>query len=421
MRFQPIHGKARGSQAGSPSPRSIWTARGARVPVCARSRARYDEYMKRAAPALAVALFALAALFGSVLRHPQYTPDGIVYARFAAHDAGYSERDSTMMARAFYARTPLMREPRYRALVVIDPSRAFDQSRVLADRVLYPWVAARFLPVMGFRALFAVSAAAYLAFGVALFWELLAFGRPWLAALLACAALALPLVRNAAASDLTDVPALLWWTLALGALLRAVQERRAAWPIVAGVASILLVLTRPTPYLTFLPAAAAAVLAGSWPLLAAALAGVAAFGCVAFVTHAFGASEQLRWIYLHGNAVHGAITERAWYRGALLDTLRYSAAVTVRSVIPLLANGALIVALRQPRTRNTALVLIAAGIACLAAIPFNPVPSAIARVVFLPLVPVFCASLQCAAAAIRVPSLPRQRGAAPDTAAIAVD
>jgi hypothetical protein len=40
-------------------------------------------------------------------------------------------------------------------------------------------------------------------------------------------------------------------------------------------------------------------------------------------------------------------------------------------------------------------VLAAAAVACLIAVPFNPVPSSLARVVMLPLVPVFCAIAQC--------------------------
>ena len=46
-----------------------------------------------------MALFALIVAFRGP-QYPVYTPDGIVYARFAARDAGYSERDATLVARA---------------------------------------------------------------------------------------------------------------------------------------------------------------------------------------------------------------------------------------------------------------------------------------------------------------------------------
>jgi hypothetical protein len=55
-------------------------------------------------------------------------------------------------------------------------------------------------------------------------------------------------------------------------------------------------------------------------------------------------------------------------------------------------------------------VLVAAGIACLVAVPFNPVPSSFGRVVMLPLVPVFCAIAQCA-----LEALERASAAIPET------
>jgi hypothetical protein len=45
-------------------------------------------------------------------------------------------------------------------------------------------------------------------------------------------------------------------------------------------------------------------------------------------------------------------------------------------------------------------VLAGAAIACAVAVPFNPVPSSFARVVLLPLIPVFCAIAQCAGEAV---------------------
>src|SRR5579872_2157815 len=173
--------------------------------------------------ALGAALVAAAAIvfaLTSVLKHPTYTPDGIVYARFAARDAGYTEVDATLSARAFYAHTAMMRDPRYRSLIDLDPAVAFPRSKVFENRVLYPWIVGMALPLSGFRALFLVNAAAYVVFGLALFWMLGAFRRDIFAVVLTVVVLALPLVRAAAASDLTDMLAMVWWVLALGALLR---------------------------------------------------------------------------------------------------------------------------------------------------------------------------------------------------------
>lgn len=343
-----------------------------------------------------VGLVALAFVFVSVLKHPVYTPDGIVYARFAARDAGYSERDATLMARAFYERTAMMANPRYRALIELDPSVSFARSKVFENRVLYPWVVGMALRAAGFRALFLVNAAAYVAFGLALFWMLGAFRRPVFALILTLVALATPIVRATAASDLTDMLALLWWALALGALLRLTNASRAPVLAVLAIAAALLALTRPTPYLVVLPAIVLAFVGGGWAPLVASFSGVAAFAVVAAATHAYGISEQLRWVYDHRATVTNESFSQ-WYRGALKDSVRFVLIQTVRTVVPLVMIAAAAYGLSRTRSRAQMAVLCAAGIACLIAVPFNPVPSSLPRVVLLPLIPVFCGIAQCAA------------------------
>lgn len=249
--------------------------------------------------AVLVAIVGGIVVFAAVLRHHTYTPDGIVYARFAARDAGYSERGATLAARSFYGHTAMMRVPRYRALVDLDPSVSFKRSKIFENRLLYPFVVGMAMSAAGFRALFLVNAAAYVAFGAALFWMLCAFKRSALAFALTILALALPLVRAAASSDLTDMLAMLWWVIALGALLRLSRESRPWLLAVLAVSSALLALTRPTPYLVVLPALALGIVRASWTPLLASLGGVAAYVAVAFATHAYGISEQLRWVYDH--------------------------------------------------------------------------------------------------------------------------
>jgi|SRR5579884_45027 len=364
--------------------------------------------MRTAAAALVlVVLFALGALAAGVLRHPHYTPDGIVYARYAARDAGYSERDATLAARAFYERTPLMDVPRYRALVELDPAVAFSASHIFENRVLYPAIVALLMPLLGFKALFAVSAISFVLFGAALFWLLVSFGRPGLAALLAIVALALPLTRGLASSDLTDMLAAVWWTLALGALLRLMRGQTRALLVTLTVASVLLTLTRPTPYLIVIPALCAAILRGLWPALVASFAGVASFIIVAWVTHAYSVTEQLRWVY--ANEPGGAYGSFAsWYRSALAVTLLFTLREAVRTVLPVLLVLAAIYGAIRLRVRDEMLVLLAAAIACAIAIPFNPVPSALSRVVVFPLLPVFCAIAQCFVCAISEGALQRR-------------
>lgn len=352
------------------------------------------------AGAAALAVLAAIILFADVLRHPQYTPDGIVYARFAARDAGESERDATLTARAFYEHTPMMSNPRYRDLIELDPSVSFARSKVFENRVLYPWVVGVLLPRTGFRALFLVSAIAYVAFGLALYWMLLVWGGPALATGLSAIVLLLPITRSVAASDLTDMLAMVWWTVALGALLRWMREPRASSIAILAVTAALLALTRPTPYLIILPAIAVGVLRRSWaPFLASCTAGLA-FAVTAAATHAYGISEQLRWVYSHRPHSDTATPFSSWYRGALVQTVVFTIVGTVKSVVPLLALAAGIYGVARTRLRDDFIVLLVAGAACCIAIPFNPVPSAIGRVIALPLIPVFCGIAQCMAAAV---------------------
>lgn len=362
------------------------------------ARFRYAIRMSRIAALAAVLLCAIVMVLTAVLRHPEYTPDGLAYARFAARDAGYDERAATLDARAAYERTPLMRVPRYRALVEIDPSVSFARTHIFDNRILYPWVAARLLPVTGFRAPFILNAISYVVFAAALFWLLAAFGFPWLAAALTVVAIALPLVRENASSDLTDVFAMVWWTLALTGIVRGVRDADLRWPLLVAAASVLLALTRPTPYLVVLPAFAAGIVARRWLLFAASIAGAAAFAITAVLTHAFGVREQLSWIYVNRPDANLREPESVWYRTALVSTLRYTLDEFVRNVFPLAAIVAWFSVLRLKQYRAELVVLASAAVACLAALPFNPVPSSVQRVVFLPLVPVCFAIVQCALA-----------------------
>lgn len=350
-----------------------------------------------------VAAAAIAVVFGWVLKHPAYTPDGSVYARFAARDAGYSDTAATRVEEAFYGKTPLAANPRYREIIDLPPNVWFARSHVFVNRVLYPWVAGMAIGVAGLRALFLVNAAAYVAFGIALFWMLMAFKRWWIALPLAFVALALPAVRGAAASDLSDMLGILWWTIALGALLRSTRGTSPALLVTLCAASILLALTRPTPYLLVLPALALGVVSAVWTPLLASLGGVAVYAAVAASTHAYGLSGQLHWIYEHRPAGSAAVSFNGWYRSAALSSLRYVAAESVRSVVPLVMLAVALYGLLRRSTQARMTVLVGAAAACLVSVPFNPVPSSFGRVVLLPLVPVFCAMVQCAAEAMLEP------------------
>jgi 4-amino-4-deoxy-L-arabinose transferase-like glycosyltransferase len=360
----------------------------------------------RIAGAAFVALVAVVILFANVLRHPQYTPDGIVYARFAARDSGQSERDATLNARAFYEHTDMMSNPRYRDLIELDPSISFARSKVFENRILYPWIVGLLLPVAGFRALFIVSALSYVAFGLALYWLLRALGRPALAIGLTIVALIWPLTRDVASSDLTDMLAMVWWTLSLGALVRWLRDPKPDYLWLLAFTAALLTLTRPTPYLIVLPAISAAFLRRSWMPFLVSCSAVAAFLVTAVATHAYGITEQLRWVYTH-RPNNDATPYGTWYRTALFQTLRATIVGSVKSIVPILALAAAVYGIARTQLRDEFIVLLVAGLACCIAIPFNPVPFALGRVVALPLIPVVCAIAQALAAVLVQPALMR--------------
>ncbi len=345
---------------------------------------------------LIVVASALVILFAGVLRHSNYTPDGIAYARYALRDAGRSERDATLQARAFYEQTPLMQSPRYRDLVELDPSVAFERSKIFANRVLYPATSAIFIPAQGVRALFTVSAIAYVGFALAVYWLLLALGRTWSALILTVIVLLLPMTREAAASDLTDMLAAAFWTAWLAGLMHAMMRGRSVAMLgVLALSSVLLVLTRPAPYLPLIPAFVAALLRGMWPEFTATCSCVVAYAIDAAVFHAFGIREQLQWIYTH-QARASTQTFGQWYRSALIDTIKYSIAFLFRAAYPLVALIVAFVMLVRRTARDEVLVLLAAFVACFIVVPVNPVPAQIPRVAGLPLIPIAVAILQAA-------------------------
>ena len=77
--------------------------------------------------------------------------------------------------------------------------------------------------------------------------------------------------------------------------------------------------------------------------------------------------------------------------------------------MPVVMIAAVVYGLMRRATRAQMCVLAASGVACLVAIPFNPVPSSFARVVMLPLIPVFCGIAQCAAEAVLARTDQRRR------------
>ena len=298
----------------------------------------------------------------------------------AARDAGLSQEQAEAAVRQAYRRTPLEAVPRYRSLVEM-PERDFrDYASVFSNRVLYPALSALFFRSLGVESLFVVSAVAYIAFGVSLVWLLSYFGRPIFAALLAIAALLLPLSRGLASNDLTDMLAAGFWTVALGAILRLMGKPRLRTVLVFAIACALFALTRPLPYLIVVPAVAASLLSRSWFIAAASFVSPLTYlGAAGFV---------------HGYAIGANESVRTWYLASLLTNARYIVAQAVKTLLPLLSVLFGGYALTKVAVRREVIVLAAAGFASLLSVFFNPAQWDIARVVAFPLVPVFAAIVQ---------------------------
>lgn len=377
--------------------------------------------MKTVVAALLLLFAALVGLWGP-WRHHIYTPDGIVYARFAARDGGMSQRDATLAARRYYAHTPMVRNPRYRALVNLPVATAFARSQVFANRVLYPWLVGVMLRAgAGFSALFIVSLIAYVLFAPALFWLLSAVFPSWAAALISAGIVLLPPVRTIAASDLTDMLALALLTLCFAAMLHLVT-RRPAWLLaVFALLATAFALTRPTPYLVILPALAVWAAAGrrGFAVFCGALAAGVAYLADARAVGAFGLRRQLEWVYRHQpGGAHLAFA--AWYRSSLVAASHAAAAQAVHTVLPIAAVLCALIALAARRTRAAGALVLGAAVAAAISVPLNPVASSLERVVWLPFIPAsalaVCAGIS-AARAVSKRELALPTGAEAETAA----
>lgn len=350
--------------------------------------------------AAAVLLVSLAFLAG-ILQHPRYTPDGIVYARFAARDAGMSDRDAVLTARHYYERPELLGNPRYRELIEVPVDRAFAISAVFENRVLYPRVSSWLLPFAGMRALWIVSAVCYVAFGIALFALVATFAPAWISAALAALVLALPSVRGLAQSDLTDMMGLLWWTLALLCVARFVRSGAPLWGASIVAATALLTLTRPVPFVVALCAAVAAVVVWNVrsmrtrALVAAVLgaSGLLVYAAIVFAHHGYLVGNQLQWVYDHDPRAH-TLPFGAWYRGELALTVRTEIVTAIRAIypIPLLAAMGFAI-LRRPSLRLPVGLALGGIVASLALIPFEPHSFDLPRVVNAPMLPCFALAL----------------------------
>lgn len=346
---------------------------------------------------------------------PTWTPDGYVYARMMLRDRGVSERNAHASALRFYLSTPVGKSARYRRFFVDESLGMFTaEAKPFAARVLYPYVASLLYPFAHFRALIIVSAVAYVLSGLAVCWMLLPLARTWSAALGAVLFLATPVIRVLALDAVTDMLAMLFWILALGAMLRFVAERRWVWLPIVALSCIAMTLTRPAPYLP-LGAGVALMLVGlaqrrreymfaGSAFAACALLAWACYAMVSAYTRTPSISVHLHWLY--DRALSGWLyaTPRAlspderhsfalWYRHEVAYVTRGFVKDLLQAVYPAIAVIAAAAGFYLRRSGAAAPLFIGAVLAALAGIAGNPVETELPRLVVAPAVPAVVAGL----------------------------
>jgi hypothetical protein len=355
--------------------------------------------------AIAAALgFALAASRSPAL----WGSDSFAYAVRTQIVAGVPSDRAVATTQAFLRTLP--HPERYAGVMNDLPLNDRPYWRLFSVRRVYPTIAAALWRRRGFAALPDVSLISYAAAILATFWLVLPIATRMLALLAAVGFGALAFsFANAA---LTDMTAVLFLIVALGALLRYLRTPNASLLVLYAIALGLLTFTRPVPYLVLFAAAASLGVAILRRLRETARAALgltlcAIAWCVGLAVAArlqrvpdfwsVMAHLQRHWTGAVPSS-HGALT--AWWRSQSLAVARDWVQYHVISIWPLVAAIGFVIRVRDPRFAALS------GVWCagIVSIALNPDPYALARTVLLPSFPV----LLCGAAGLA--ALPFERG-----------
>jgi 4-amino-4-deoxy-L-arabinose transferase-like glycosyltransferase len=206
--------------------------------------------------------------------------------------------------------TPLAHNARYRPFLLNERLGMFTvRAKPFASRVLYPLVAAGLYPLQHFRALVVVSAIAYVAATLLMYWLLLSFCTPLIAAVGALLFGSAPVIRALSGAALTDMLALCLLVLVFAAMIRYLLYGSQVYLGLAIAAGIAMSVTRPLPYIPLGAALAVGMYAIAWRrdrvltrraslLVVAALIAWAAYAIAAAVTHTPSLSNHLQWLYV---------------------------------------------------------------------------------------------------------------------------
>ena len=354
--------------------------------------------LRNAAAGLVVLAVALVLAVRAESR-PTWTPDGYNYGVHMLVYAGVPKNEATIVAQRFYSSSPVGEDPRY--------ARYFKEQvppyawALFSPRVVYPLAASLLYRFRGMYSLIDVSAIAYVLSAIALYCVLLCFGSPLLAMLGTLGFALWPRVTTLAASDLTDMTALFFWTLTLMIGCRLVRSGERIWAVAFVPACILLSFTRPVPYLPFGAGIGVVTAAVSQKNTQAALAGVwmsiIALACAAALSVVLGAAHAPSFTYLLGLARDQPATTGApnqeplpvWFVRTVFGIMRAEIAHGIKAVLPILA----ILGSVLRRGHTCVPMLAGAAVFALVSILTNPIPNDTWRTFEIPLYPLIAAGL----------------------------
>lgn len=326
---------------------------------------------------------------------PNWAGDGYAYSIRMQMDAGVPYERARDASRALYRDKAAMRNAEFRRYL----AQPYPEYWTLfAPRMLYPWLASLLWPRVGMTALLTVSNVAYVLCVLAVFLLLLTYARPEIAAFLALGFAFSPLARSFGAAALTDMLAVLLWTIAMFAMCRFVLRRSNLLVVLFAVAATALTLTRPLAYMPL--CAAGGLLVWAWNRhdrasirAAGVFGGIALVLCAVMLVLAQRSGAPSFGAVLQQLRVGSHLTPHAplllWYAVRVASALAAGIYGFVRFVIP--AAG--LVLLRLRRTYPDGAVLAGSVTSVVLTAALNPITTDAERVIVFPMLPIAAAGI----------------------------
>jgi 4-amino-4-deoxy-L-arabinose transferase-like glycosyltransferase len=200
-------------------------------------------------PALGAVLLVLGLALAAfvVYPHPDWTPDGYVYAVRMLMDVGLPYEDALHQAQRFWQQQPIAAEPLQAPLFRGEQAPLYWD--VFKPRVLYPFLASLLYPTRGFFGMIDLSAIAFVATSLAVYYLALQFTGAVPSFAVTLGFMLFPATLEIARYSQTDMLAMLFSTLCLVALVRVGHGGDRPWVALLAAACLLLVFTRPAFYM----------------------------------------------------------------------------------------------------------------------------------------------------------------------------